>query len=422
MKNNESVAVATAKGAKKKNNNFFQSPLMKKTGGFLLKNTMIIALVLIYLFFTIKSGGRMILPQNINNLIIQNSYVVILAVGMLLCILTGGNIDLSVGSIVCLVGAIAGVLMAQLHWNMYLVMGICLLVGVVIGVWQGFWIAHVRIPPFIVTLAGMLLFRGLAQSMLGGLTISGFPEEFLSMFNDYVYIPGLDIQSDPATGAPAMMWSCIIAGVIACAVYILTTIFGNINKKRKGYETENTLSMAGRLAIISIAIMAVMYQLARYKGIPYILLWLGAIILIYSYITSKTTFGRHFYALGGNEKATKLSGINTNKIYFAAYVNMAFLSAFAAMVVAARFTSANPQAGTSYEMDAIGSCFIGGASAYGGVGKVSGAVIGAILMGILNLGMNIIGIDSNFQKVVKGIVLLIAVIFDVVSNRKARKA
>ncbi len=388
---------------------------LDKAKGFLLKNTMVIALVLVYIFFTIESGGKMILPQNINNLIMQNSYVVILAVGMLLCILTGGNIDLSVGSVVCLVGAVCGVLMAQLHLNMYLVMGICLLIGLLIGAWQGFWIAYVRIPPFIVTLAGMLLFRGLAQAMLGGLTISGFPEEYLALFNDYLFIPGLD------SGADGVRYSAIAFGAIACAVFIIASIIGNINKKKKGYKTENAFSMYARVGVISVAVMAVVYQLAHYKGIPYILLWLGVIITIYAYITSKTTFGRHFYALGGNEKATKLSGINTNNIYFAAYTNMGLLSAIAAMVVVARFTSANPQSGTSYEMDAIGACFIGGASAYGGVGKVSGAVIGAILMGVLNLGMNIIGIDSNYQKVVKGLVLLIAVIFDVVSNRKAAK-
>ena len=388
---------------------------LDKAKGFLLKNTMVIALVLVYIFFTIESGGKMILPQNINNLIMQNSYVVILAVGMLLCILTGGNIDLSVGSVVCLVGAVCGVLMTQLHLNMYLVMGICLLIGLLIGAWQGFWIAYVRIPPFIVTLAGMLLFRGLAQAMLGGLTISGFPEEYLALFNDYLFIPGLD------SGADGVRYSAIAFGAIACAVFIIASIIGNINKKKKGYKTENAFSMYARVGVISVAVMAVVYQLAHYKGIPYILLWLGVIITIYAYITSKTTFGRHFYALGGNEKATKLSGINTNNIYFAAYTNMGLLSAIAAMVVVARFTSANPQSGTSYEMDAIGACFIGGASAYGGVGKVSGAVIGAILMGVLNLGMNIIGIDSNYQKVVKGLVLLIAVIFDVVSNRKAAK-
>ena len=389
------------------------SVLWEKTKQFLLKNTMIIALVLVYIFFVIQSEGRMFLPQNVNNLILQNSYVVILAVGMLLCILTGGNIDLSVGSSVCLVGAIAGVLMVNLGWNIYLVMVICLLIGVAIGVWQGFWIAYMRIPPFIVTLAGMLLFRGLAQAILGGLTISGFSEDYLAIFNNYVYIAALD--------SGAVKYSSIIFGVICCVVFIFATVWGNINKKKKGYTVENRLSLYSRLVIICGIVMLLMYKLSLYKGIPYILLWLIGIVAIYTYITAKTTFGRHFYALGGNEKATKLSGINTNRIYFSAYVNVSFLSALAALVVAARFTSANPAAGTNYELDAIGSCFIGGASAYGGIGKVSGAVIGAVLMGVLNLGMNIIGVDSNFQKVVKGLVLLAAVIFDVASKRRATK-
>ncbi len=393
------------------NNN---SNLRAKAKAFLLKNTMIIALVLVYVFFAVRSEGRMFLPQNVNNLILQNSYVVILAVGMLLCILTGGNIDLSVGSTVCLVGAICGVLMVNNGVNMYLTMVICLLSGVAIGVWQGFWIAYVRIPPFIVTLAGMLLFRGLAQAILKGLTISGFPAAYLNIFNSYVYIPALDSGN--------IKYSVLVFGVICCLAYIISTVLGNIHKKRKGYTTENIASMVFRLVLVSGIIMLLMYKLSQYKGLPYILLWLLGIVAIYTYITARTTFGRHFYALGGNEKATKLSGINTNRIYFAAYVNVSFLSALAALVVAARFTSANPQAGTNYELDAIGACFIGGASAYGGIGKVSGAVIGAILMGVLNLGMNIIGIDSNFQKVVKGLVLLAAVIFDVVSKRRVIRA
>jgi len=388
--------------------------LWEKTKSFLLKNTMIIALVVVYLFFIIRSEGRMFLPQNINNLIMQNSYVVILAVGMLLCILTGGNIDLSVGATVCLVGAIAGVLMVNMGWNIYLVMIICLLVGTLIGAWQGFWIAYVRIPPFIVTLAGMLLFRGLAQAILGGTTISGFSENYLAIFNNYVNIPALD--------SGVVKFSCIIFGVICCAVFIAATIWTNLNKKRKGYVAEKPATLYSKIVLICCIVMLLMYKLSLYKGVPYILLWLIGIVAIYTYITAKTTFGRHFYALGGNEKATKLSGINTNRIYFSAYVNVSFLSALAALVVAARFTSANPAAGTNYELDAIGSCFIGGASAYGGIGKVSGVVVGAVLMGVLNLGMNIIGVDSNFQKVVKGLVLLAAVIFDVVSKRRAVKS
>jgi len=391
-----------------------KSTVMEKTKSFLLKNTMVIALVLVYLFFIVKSEGRMFLPQNVNNLIMQNSYVVILAVGMLLCILTGGNIDLSVGATVCLVGAFAGVMMVNMGWNIYLSMVICLLIGIAIGVWQGFWIAYVRVPPFIVTLAGMLLFRGLAQAILGGTTISGFSDSYLAIFNNYVNVPALD--------SGVMKYSAIIFGVICCLVFIIASVMTNVNKKRKGYNAENPVSLYSKILVICAIVMLLMYKLSLYKGVPYILLWLIGIVAIYTYITAKTTFGRHFYALGGNEKATKLSGINTNRIYFSAYVNVSFLSALAALVVAARFTSANPAAGTNYELDAIGSCFIGGASAYGGIGKVSGVVVGAVLMGVLNLGMNIIGVDSNFQKVVKGLVLLVAVIFDVVSKRRAIKS
>ena len=244
--------------------------------------------------------------------------------------------------------------------------------------------------------------------------MTGFPEQFLAIFNNYLQIPGLDDGE--------IKMSALIFGALACIAFILYTVLGDINKRKKGYKTEKMSSIVIRLVALCVVVMAVMWKLSQYKGVPFILLWLIGIVAIYAYITSKTTFGRHFYALGGNEKATKLSGINTNRIYFAAYVNMSFLSAFAALVVAARFTSANPAAGTNYELDAIGSCFIGGASAYGGIGKVSGVVVGAVLMGVLNLGMNIIGVDSNFQKVVKGLVLLAAVIFDVVSKRRAVKS
>lgn len=382
-----------------------------KVSGIVKKYTMVIALLLVTLFFTWKTGGKMLLPQNVTNLIAQNAYVFILATGMLLCILTGGNIDLSVGSVVCFVGAVGGTLMVNRHMNVYLTMIIMLLIGLLIGAWQGFWIAYVRIPPFIVTLAGMFIFRGLSNVVLNGLTIAPMPDEFLALFNNYVVNP---------LGGNGINLTCLLAGVLACMIYLVVVFSGRKSRIKKGYETEPMLGLAVKSLVICAVIFAFMFRLAQYKGIPNVLVWVLVVVLIYAYITSKTTMGRYFYAVGGNEKATKLSGINTDNVYFMAYLNMGFLSAVAAMVTIARLNSANPTAGTNYEMDAIGSCFIGGASAYGGTGTVPGVIIGATLMGVINLGMNIMGVDSNYQKVVKGLVLLAAVIFDVVSKKKSQ--
>jgi len=383
---------------------------MTRTKEILKKNSMIIALVIVTLFFTIQTGGTLLASQNINNLIAQNGYVVILAVGMLMCILTGGNIDLSVGSIVALVGAVAGTLIVNMKMNIILAIVICLGVGILIGVWQGFWIAYARIPAFIVTLAGMLLWRGVALIVLDGLTISALPESYLVLFNSYI--------PDVFNGKINIL--CIVVGIVICVIYIVANIINRLDKSKKGYELESMSVLISKTAVICIIVLATAYSLANYKGIPAILIILAVIILAYAYYTSKTVPGRHLYALGGNEKAAKLSGINTNKVLFSAYVNMAFLSAVAALVCVARFNSAAPTAGSNYELDAIGACFIGGASAYGGTGTVGGAVVGAIFMGVLNNGMSIMGIDSNFQKAVKGLVLLAAVAFDVLSQKRSK--
>ena len=384
---------------------------LSKVKDILKKNSMIIILVLVTIFFTLQTGGTLLAPQNINNLIAQNGYVVILAVGMLLCILTGGNIDLSVGSIVALIGAIAGSLMVNLKMNVGLTIIICLIIGVIIGMLQGFWIAYIRIPAFIVTLAGMLLWRGVALVVLDGLTISPFPENYLNLFNSYI----------PDIFGGAINILCLLVGFIISLIYVVSQSISRSTKLKKGYEVEKLGVTISKSIVICAIVIATSYILANYKGIPTILVLLGIVVLIYTYFTSKTVPGRHLYALGGNEKATKLSGINTNKVLFFAYINMAFLSAVAALVCVARFNSAAPTAGTNYEMDAIAACYIGGASAYGGVGTVGGVVIGAIFMGVLNNGMSMMGIDSNYQKVVKGLILLFAVAFDVVSKKRSQE-
>ena len=384
-----------------------------KSMDFIKKYTMIIVLILLVAFFTWQTSGDILLPMNVSALISQNSYVFILATGMLLCILTGGNIDLSIGSLVCFVGAVGAEIMVNKGVNMYVTILVMVLVGTLVGAWQGFWIAFVRIPPFITTLAGMLVFRGLSNIVLNGMTVPlNDQTQFLKIFGG-----GADCYIPDFFGEGTINLTCIIVGVLASVAYIFIQYRSRIERVKKGYEVGKFGSFIARLVIISAVILVFAYRLSEYKGIPTVLIWVFIIVLIYGYITSNTTFGRYFYAVGGNEKATKLSGINTNKVYFGAYLNMGFLSAIAAMVTIARLSSAQPTYGQNYEMDAIGACFIGGASAYGGIGTVPGVIIGAVLMGVINIGMSLMGIGADEQKVVKGMVLLAAVIFDVVSKR-----
>ena len=379
---------------------------------FIQKYTMIIVLVLVVAFFTWRTGGKLLMPQNIANLISQNAYVFVLATGMLLCILTGGNIDLSVGSVVCFAGTVGAVMMRDDISPLVAVLAM-LVVGLLIGAWQAFWIAYVHVPPFITTLAGMLVFRGLSNVVLQGMTVPVNNEKFVRIFGG-----GADCYLPDFLGGGSINMLCLVVGLIACALFIFFTIRSYMTRKKAGLQIDSTTKLAVKLVAISAVIVFLTLKLSQYKGIPTALVWVALVIIIYTYITSKTTIGRHLYAVGGNETATQLSGINTKKIYFFAYTNMGFLAALAGILTIARLTSAQPTYGQNYEMDAIGSCFIGGASAYGGVGTVPGVIVGAILMGVINIGMSIMGVDANYQKVVKGLVLLAAVIFDVVSKKK----
>ena len=386
----------------------------KKVLDFVQKYTMVLILVLVVAFFAWRTDGKLLMPQNITNIIAQNAYVFVLATGMLLCILTGGNIDLSVGSVVCFVGAMGAVWMRD-GMNMWLAVVLMLLLGLAIGAWQAFWIAFVRVPPFITTLSGMLVFRGLSNVVLQGRTVAVSNEVFIRIFGGGAkcYVP------DFIGGAESELnMLCIVVGAVAIAVYVVSTFISRSGRVRKGYAVESLAATLIKTLLISFVVAFFAYKLAQYKGLPTALIWVAIIIAIYTYITSKTTVGRHFYAVGGNEQATKLSGINTKKVYFIAYANMGLLAAFAGMLTIARMSSAQPTYGQNYEMDAIGSCFIGGASAYGGIGTVPGVIVGAVLMGVINIGMSIMGVDANYQKVVKGLVLLAAVIFDVVSKRE----
>ena len=374
---------------------------------------MLIALLTIIIMFAILTDGRSLKPMNIANLINQNAYVVILAVGMLLCILTGGNIDLSVGSTVALIGAFAGTFIITWGWNIYLSIGLCLVIGVLLGMWQGFWIAYVGIPPFITTLSGMLVFRGATLLLLNGLTIAPFPSEYTSLSTGF--LP--DIVDD-FRFMESKNLLCLLVGAAAVIIYVFSKIIANLNKKKKGYESEKFLPMMVKMALLSAAVLYVTYLLSCHKGIPTVLIILAILVLFYSFFTKNTIYGRYLYAIGGNEKAARLSGVKTKRMMFFAYANMSFIAAIAGLVFAARLNSASPEAGKSFEMDAIASCFIGGASAYGGTGTIGGALIGALIMGVLNNGMSIMGISSNRQQVVKGLVLLVAVAVDVIGKQQ----
>jgi putative multiple sugar transport system permease protein len=372
---------------------------------------MLIALVVIMIFFQIATKGVLLVPMNVTNLVLQNAYVFILAIGMTLCILTGGNIDLSVGSAVGFIGALCGTFIVVNKMDMGLGIALALLIGLAIGVWQGFWIAFLRIPAFIVTLAGMLLFRGLTVSMLKGLTVGPFPEAFQKISSGFVpdFIGGAD--------AP-LNYTTLVAGLVIAVLFILTKLRQRVARRRSGLEGTPALLFFGQLVLVTAVIALGSYSLSLYRGIPIIFIIIGALILAYTFFPQRTVPGRYLYAMGGNEKAAKLSGIDTNKVLFFAYVNMGVLSAVAGISVASRLNAASPLAGTNFELDAIASCFIGGASASGGIGTVIGAIIGGLVMGVLNNGMSIMGVGSDIQQVIKGLVLLLAVGFDIMSKRR----
>ena len=384
----------------------------KKVASALKKNTMLLVLVFVYIFFMITTQGSIFKPMNFNALITQNAYVYILACGMLMCMLTGGNIDLSCGSFVCLLGAIGGVLMVVNKVNIALSMAIMLLTGIVYGCFLGILVAYINIPPWIATLAGYLSFRGLGTAILSANSSTGsiapFPDEFLDIFAGKVFKTKMSVFNTVCMGTG-----------IAVAVIVVAVIFLNrASRLRKGYTADSLGIAITKSVLIGGMILLVMYKLANAGGIPTVLIWVAAVLLFYSFITRKTVVGRYFYVVGGNMEAAKLSGVNTRRIMFTAYLNMAILTVVSAWTVMARFTAANASSGTNFEMDAISACVVGGVSARGGEGTVTGMVIGATLIGVINLGMSLMGIDSNFQKVVKGVVLLGAVAFDILSKKR----
>ena len=380
----------------------------------LKKNAMLIVLVLVYLFFLILTQGGIFMPSSFSELINQNAYVYILGAGMLMCMLTGGNIDLSCGAFVCLLGALGGVFMIVAKMNTGISILLLLLIGIAYGCGLGALIAYVHVPPWIATLAGYLSFRGLGTSILSSNSTTGslapFPTDFQSLFYGRIF----------PTEKGVFNWPCFIFGIAAAALVILLVFRTRAVRLKKGYEADTIRQAAVKSGIGAAAIVLVMTRLAMDGGIPTTLLWVAGVILVYSFITSKTTVGRHFYVVGGNKEAARLSGVNTKRIMFIAYLNMAFLTAIATMTVIARSQSAYADVGKNFEMDAISACVVGGVSASGGAGTVLGMVIGATLIGVINLGMSLISLDANYQRVVKGFVLLAAVVFDILSQKKQK--
>ena len=380
----------------------------------LKKNAMLIILILVFVFFMIMTKGRMFKPTSFASLINQNAYVYILGCGMLMCMLTGGNIDLSCGAFVCLLGAIGGMMMVIWGWSTGVSLIAMLLVGIAYGCGLGALIAYVRVPPWIATLAGYLAFRGLGTSILSvsitnSISFKDKPD-FLNIFSGILF----------KTAEGEMNVPCLIVGIVAALLVVLMVFKTRMTRLKKGYEVD-TIGMDIAKSVLGAAvILLVMFKLAYAGGIPTVLLWVAAVVLFYAFITSKTTIGRHFYVVGGNIEAARLSGVNTKKIMFIAYLNMAILTAISAMTVVSRYTAANADAGKNFEMDAISACVVGGVSASGGAGSVLGMVIGATLIGVINLGMFQINLDANYQRVVKGFVLLAAVVFDILSKKKQR--
>ncbi|TAH75105.1 MAG: sugar ABC transporter permease [Anaerolineaceae bacterium] len=388
---------------------------MNKVGNLLRGNLrqyiMVIALVVVIVFFQILTGGVLLLPLNVANLISQNAYILIMAIGMLLCILTGGNVDLSVGSVAGFVGAISATMMLKMQVPVLPTIIVSLLIGLVIGFWQGFWIAYVGVPAFIATLGSMLIFRGLTYVVLKGTSLAPLPAGYTFLASGF--IP--DIASVGGLNLLALL-----LGIVASILYVFRELSIRKNKRKYGFEISPLMFFIPKVVGILIVINAFSFTLASYKGIPMVLVIVIALVLVYSFITMKTIPGRHIYAFGGNAKAAQLSGVNTKKVMFWVYTNMGVLAALAGVIFTGRLNSATPKAGVNFEMDAIAACFIGGASTSGGVGTVVGAMVGGLLMGVLNNGMSIMGISIDWQQTIKGFVLLAAVGFDVYSKSKSK--
>jgi putative multiple sugar transport system permease protein len=384
----------------------------QKIGAYLAKHLreygLLFALIAIMVFFQVVTDGTLLRPVNITNLFLQNSYIIIMALGMLIVIVSG-NIDLSVGSVMGFIGALAAVMIVEWEMPVGVAIPACLLMGAAIGAAQGYWVAYWKIPSFIVTLAGMLVFRGLSLWLLEGQSVGPFPKSFQILSTGFI---------PDVFGVGRPNGTALAAGVIAVALIIWIGMRDRRRDSQYGIYEEPLTFFVVRNAIIAGALLFVVYKLSTFRGLPNVLVSMVILTIIYTFITENTVLGRRVYALGGNEKAAKLSGIKTERLTFLAFVNMGLLAALAGLIFAARLNTATPKAGFAVELDVIAAVFIGGASMSGGVGKIVGAVVGAFIMGVMNNGMSIMGIGIDYQQVIKGLVLLAAVVFDVYNKRK----
>ncbi|RYV51215.1 multiple monosaccharide ABC transporter permease [Cellulomonas sp. HLT2-17] len=383
--------------------------LKKSLGGSLRQYGIIGALIVIVLLFQVLTDGKLLLPNNVASLVQQNAYVMILAIGMVI-VIVAGHIDLSVGSVVAFIGGVVALLMKDmgLPWFLAVLAGIAL--GALVGAWQGYWVAYVGIPAFIVTLAGMLIFRGLAVIIVG-VTVAGFPEGFVKISNGSLpNALGFVANRDVVT---------LVLGAVTIAALVLSQIRTRRTLLKHGLRTEPLGAMVAKLVIFSALIGGLTWILSGSRGgSPIVLLIVGALIIAYSFVMGRTVFGRHVYAIGGNLHAAILSGVNTRKVNFMIFVNMGVLAGIAAIVTTSRAGAAVAAAGMNYELDAIAACFIGGTAVTGGIGRISGAIIGALIMGVLNMGLSIMAVDPAWQQAIKGLVLLLAVAFDLVNKRR----
>lgn len=376
---------------------------------------MLVALLITIGFFQITTSGTMLVPQNVTNVFLQNGYIIVMALGMLL-IIVSGHIDLSVGSVAAFTGAIAAVLMVSDGWDPILASAVALLIGGLIGAWQGFWVAYMRIPSFIVTLSGMLLFRGLTLFMLQGQPIGPFPPSFQNISAGFLG-EFIGTVQDPF-GKNQLGISTLVLAAVLCGLLVFMDLRGRREKLRYGFSVTPFRQFVARNVIVTVAIMFLAYRLAGFFGLPDVLLLMGILIAAYMFLTARTVIGRRIYAVGGNAKAATLSGVNAKRMVFLTFVNMGVLSAVGGLIFAARLNSATPKAGNGFELDVIAATFVGGASAYGGVGTVAGAVIGALFLGVLNIGMGLMGIGIDYQFSIKALVLLLAVFIDVRGKNK----
>ena len=370
---------------------------------------LLLSLLAIMVFFQYATNSVLFMPVNMTNIVLQNSYIVIMALGMLL-IIVAGHIDLSVGSVSGFIGAVAAVLMVQWKLDVASSIVVCLVLGGIIGGAQGAFTAYFKVPAFIVTLAGMLIFKGLELTVLGGASVGPFPETFQLLSKGFVP----DIFGYPGFNILGMA-----IGALTTALIIFFAIRERRDQLAHGLAEEPTIIFVIRNVLIAAAFLGFSFLMASYKGLPNVLIVMFALIALFAFVTTRTTIGRRIYAMGGNEKAAKLSGINTERLTFYAFMNMGVLAALAGLIFAARLNSATPKAGAGFELDVIAACFIGGAATTGGVGKVVGAVIGAFIMGVMNNGMSILGVGIDLQQVIKGSVLLLAVFLDTYFKNKA---